>query len=169
MADKLPGLDEERIPGTAGLDARAMWTLLAGNALSAVGVGFFLPILPLFLKSRGSSAILIGLVFASGIVGRLPAQSPAGLLADRFGRRPVVVLAMLFYALLFPAYLLPLPTAGLIALRFVHAFAAGCYGPAARALVADLAPEARRGSAFGRMRASDMVGAADRAGAGRAG
>lgn len=152
-----PGSDEASV-GTAGIDARSMWALLLGNALSEVGIGFILPILPLFLARRGGSASLIGLIFAAGVAGRLISQYPAGRLSDRFGRRGVIVGSMFAYSLLFPVYLLPLPPESLIALRFVHALVGGAYVPAAMALVADLAPEGGRGSAFGRMRASDMVG-----------
>jgi MFS family permease len=63
------------------LDARTLWTLLAGNALTAIGIGFFLPILPLFLRSRGGAPLLVGLVFAAGVAGRTASQYPAGWLA----------------------------------------------------------------------------------------
>ncbi|MBO0701773.1 MAG: MFS transporter, partial [Candidatus Dormibacteraeota bacterium] len=140
-----------------GLDRRTLWTLLAGNALTGVGIGFFLPILPLFIRSRGGGALLVGLVFAGGVVGRALAQYPGGWLADRFGRKPVIVGATLAYALVFPLYLLPLPVAFVIGLRMVHAMAAGAYLPAAAAMIGDLAGP-RRARAFGMLRSSDMVG-----------
>ena len=66
------------------------WTLLVGNTLVMIGVGFFLPILPLFIGHRQGTALVVGAVFASGLLAIAVAQYPAGALADRFGRRPVI-------------------------------------------------------------------------------
>ena len=154
------GRFEEAPPTDAavpGLDRRTLWTLLAGNALTGIGIGFFIPILPLFIRSRGGGALLVGLVFAGGVVGRALAQYPGGWLADRFGRKPVIVGALLVYALLFPLYLLPLPVVFLVGLRVVHALAAGAYLPAAAAMIGDLGG-ARKARAFGLLRSSDMAG-----------
>lgn len=140
------------------LDVGARWTLLVGNALTEIGVGFFLPILPLFVHARGGEPALVGMVFAFGVAGRMVAQYPAGWLADHVGRRPMIVGSLLVYALMFPLYVLPMPPAALIAVRFVHSMAAGFYLPAALALVADLTPPASRGRVFGQLRASDMTG-----------
>lgn len=97
-------------------------------------------------------------MFASGQLARGVVQYPAGRLSDRLGRRPVIVASVALYALAYLLYLLPLPVAWLIAVRFVHAAFAGFYGPAAGALMADLTPAAGRGAAFGRLQASNMVG-----------
>jgi MFS family permease len=142
----------------SGLESRGLWTLLVGNALTEIGIGFFLPILPLFVQARGGEPALVGLVFASGISARALAQYPAGWLADRWGRRPLIVGSLLVYALLFPLYALPMPVELLVGLRFVHALAGGAYIPVAMALAADLAPPAARGRVFTRLRASDTVG-----------
>jgi MFS family permease len=154
------GRFEEAPPTDAavpGLDRRTLWTLLAGNALTGIGIGFFIPILPLFIRSRGGGALLVGLVFAGGVVGRALAQYPGGWLADRFGRKPVIVGSLLVYALLFPLYLLPLPIAFLVGLRMVHACAAGAYLPAAAAMIGDLGGQ-RKARAYGMLRSSDMLG-----------
>jgi DHA1 family tetracycline resistance protein-like MFS transporter len=139
------------------MNRRTLWTLLAGNALTTIGIGFFIPILPLFVRSRGQGALLVGFVFAGGVIGRALAQYPGGWLADRFGRKPVIVGALFCYAILFPVYLLPMAPAWLVLLRTAHAMSAGTYLPAATALIADLGG-ARRGRAFGLLRSSDMLG-----------
>src|SRR2546429_1729788 len=153
-----PGSDGSRGPNPAGLGPRAPWTLPAGNPLTMIGIGFFLPILPLLIAARGGGAALVGLVFASGMVARALVQYPAGWLSDRVGRRPVILGALFMYALIFPLYALPLPPVAIIAVRFVHALAGGSYEPASLALIADLTNSDRRGAAFSRLRASDMLG-----------
>ncbi len=158
MAEPFPAVDESVLTGTAGLDPRTFWTLLAGNALTMVGIGFFLPILPLVVAGRGGSSVQVGLIFAAGVGARALAQYPAGRLSDRVGRRPVIVVSLLLYSVMFPLYLIHMPPAALIGLRFVHAFGSAAYAPAAGALVADLTGAGERGRAFSRLRASDMVG-----------
>jgi MFS family permease len=158
MAGVSPGFDGSAVPGTAGLDARTLWTLLAGNTLTMVGIGFFLPILPLLIAARGGGAALVGLIFASGVVARALVQYPAGWLSDRVGRRPIILGSLFIYALIFPLYALPLPPTAIIAVRFVHALAGGSYEPASIALIADLTHSDRRGAAFSRLRASDTLG-----------
>ena len=145
-------------PASGGLDTRTLWTLLAGNTLTAIGIGFFLPILPLFVTARGGAPFLVGVVFAAGNVGRALAQYPAGWLADRVGRRPLLLGSLLVYALLFPLYVLPIPVGALVGIRFVQSLAGGAFVPAAMALAADVTPVARRGRVFSQLRASDMVG-----------
>jgi DHA1 family multidrug resistance protein-like MFS transporter len=153
-----PGFDGSNPPSTAGLDARTLWTLLTGNALTGVGIGFFLPILPLLIAARGGGAALVGLVFASGVAARALIQYPAGWLSDRVGRRPIILGSLFLYALIFPLYALPFPPVAIIAVRFAHALVGGAYEPAAMALMADLTHTDRRGAAFSRLRASDTVG-----------
>lgn len=144
-------------PRAARLTDRTLWILLTGNALTNTGIGFFLPILPLYMSSRGGDSLLVGLVFSAGIVGQTLSQYPGGWLSDRFGHRPVIVGSSLAYAVVFPLYILPVPLPWLIVLRFVHMLTAGAYTPAATAMVAQQGGS-RRGRAFALLRASSMVG-----------
>ena len=157
MAEELP-VGEGAAAGEARLGSGTLWTLLGANALTAVGVGFLLPVLPLFIASRGANSLLVGLVFGAEVAGRAVGQYPAGRLSDRHGRRPVLVLGLLVYALLFPLYLLPVPPTALIAVAFVQALAGGAVPVAATAMIADLTPSEERGRAYGMLRASDMAG-----------
>lgn len=100
----------------------------------------------------------MGVIFACGVIGAGVAQYPGGRLADRAGPKPVIVLALLVYSLLFLVYLLPIPLLILVPVRFAHAFFAGVYRPAAAAMLADLSSDADRGHAFGLLRAADTSG-----------
>src|ERR1700682_1087736 len=122
------------------MNRRTLWTLYACNLLASVGFWFFLPLLPIFLSRRGGSGALVGAVFAAGLLASAAIRYPAGWAADRFGTRPVLVGAMAAYALLFLAYLLPLPLGAFVALRFVHGAAAGAFWPAANGLIAEVTP-----------------------------
>ncbi len=126
---------------------RTLWTLYLCNLLAAVGLWFFLPILPIFLGRRGGSAALVGAVVAAGLVANALIRYPAGWAADRFGTRPVMIGAMAIQALLFLAYLPPIPLPGFVIVRFLHGAAAGAFLPASNGLLADVT---RHRSAGGR-------------------
>jgi len=137
---------------------RTLWTLYLCNLLAAVGLWFFLPVLPIFLGRRGGSAALVGAVIAAGLVGNALIRYPAGWAADRFGTRPVMIGAMAIQALLFLAYLPPIPLPAFVIVRFLHGAAAGAFLPASNGLLADVTAPSERGRAYGMMQSMNMVG-----------
>ncbi|GAC1474437.1 MAG: multidrug efflux MFS transporter NorA [Candidatus Dormibacteraceae bacterium] len=137
---------------------QTLWTLYAGNFLTQIGVWFFLPLLPIFIARRGGSPALVGDVFAAGLLANAIIRYPAGWAADRWGTRPVILLAIAGWTVLFLAYLLPLPLPALVVIRFLHGTTAGAYWPAANGLIAQLTPEGQRGRAFGVMQSTSMAG-----------
>jgi MFS family permease len=137
---------------------RTLWTLYAGNLLTAIGLWFFLPLLPIFITRRGGSSALVGVVFAAGLLANAAIRYPAGWAADRWGTRPVILGAMGAYAALFLAYLLPLPLPAFVVVRLLHGAASGAYWPAANGLIAQVTPPNQRGRAFGYMQSTMMAG-----------
>jgi MFS family permease len=137
---------------------RTLWTLYAGNLLTAIGLWFFLPLLPIFITRRGGSSALVGIVFAAGLLANAAIRYPAGWAADRWGTRPVILGAMGAYAALFLAYLLPLPLPAFVVVRLLHGAASGAYWPAANGLIAQVTPPNQRGRAFGYMQSTMMAG-----------
>jgi DHA1 family quinolone resistance protein-like MFS transporter len=137
---------------------RTLWTLYAVNFLNAIGMWFFLPLLPIFLGRRGGSAALVGAVVAAGLLSNALIRYPAGWAADRFGTRPVMLAAMGVTAALFLAYLLPLPAPAFILLRFIQGGAQGAYFPAANGLLAEITVPRERGRVFGFMQSTNMAG-----------
>jgi MFS family permease len=121
-----------------------------------IGV-IFLLLLPRFSESMlllraqnvGLAATWVPLVFAAMNLVYAPIAAPAGLLSDRFGRRPLIFVG---FAMLIPAQLL-LYAATSPAFVFAGAILWGIhYGltqGALAALVADAAPKTLRGTAFG--------------------
>ena len=137
---------------------RTLWTLYAINILNSTGLWFFLPLLPIFLGRKGGSAALVGVVFAGGLLANALVRYPAGWAADRYGTKPVLVVAMSANTLLFLAYLLPLPLGAFIAVRFLQGLASGAYWPAANGLIAEVTTRSERGRAFGYMQATNLAG-----------
>lgn len=129
---------------------RTYWVLFGGVLLMALAT-FVFPFLTLFLTARGYSVERAGVVVSLFGLGSIPAGPLAGSLADRIGRRPTLIGALLASAACTAA--LPfLPTPGLVAVgALVLGVAVHAYFPAANAIVADVVPPERCGDAYGLM------------------
>ena len=136
----------------------ALWGTIAAVFLVGTGVGSVLPILPLFLRERGGSYAMVGIVVGANLVAQFIAQYPAGRLSDRVGRAPLMIGGLVLAAAAIAAFALPLSIGWLIGLRFIQGLGAAAFRPGARAAVADLVPEGERGIAYGWLSGADMGG-----------
>lgn len=127
------------------------WTItLLGTLVTGASWALLSPILMIFLQEKFTVEIdQLALAFLpSGLVWAfLPSQ--LGRLADRFGRKPLMVLGMVVSAL--TCFLIPSvgSLAALAALWAVQALSTAAGDPAEQALVADLTGGDQRGRAYG--------------------
>lgn len=142
-------------------DARRLVRALAlATFLQWIGAGAILPLLPVYLHQHGGSDAVVGAVMSAFFAAGLVLQYPAGRLADRVGRRAVLVGGLLVYALASAGFLLdPAPQYD-IALRALQGAGAGASTVAALAMVAGAVPVHRRGRAFGAIYGSQLGGLA---------
>ena len=116
-------------------------------------------LVPLFgQESLSMSPGAIGAIFAVALATELVVLYPAGSAADRLGRRPVVIPSMAALAVLVAALgLAPTPLAfgGIMALLGI---ASGYAGVPPGAMLADVAPGERSGTAVGIFRFAGDVG-----------
>ena len=136
----------------------ALWGIVAAVFTAGTGVGSILPILPLFLRERGASYALTGIVVSASLVAQAIGQWPAGWLADRIGRRELMVGGLLLTAAASLAFVLPLSVAWLIGLRFLQGLGVAAAAPAERAAVADITPPEELGVAYGWLSAARIGG-----------
>ena len=124
--------------------------LIAGQGLLATGSGIVFPFLSLFATSVfGADIALAGVVASAFFVAGIPAAPLAGVVADRVGRRPVLVAAILAFATCLGA-MAAAPSLAVLLLAAVGAgFAGACVHPVNAAVVADVVPAERRGQAYG--------------------
>lgn len=132
--------------------------MIALSFLSMTGFGSVLPALPLYLRAHGLPLSWLGLAAGGYAAGALVGQVPFGVLADRMGRRPLIVAGMLAGAVSFALFLLPLSPPLYILLRAVQGLSSAATGPATGAMVADLAPGEERGRAYGLLLSGTMGG-----------
>ena len=124
------------------------WTVWSATLLFFGAFYALLTPVPLYLEAVGLPDWQIGFVLGAFGVASLVGRPVAGALNDSLGSRPVILFGT--FALAAGAGLTSLATgpAPLFALRVLQAAGYVSFTTAATALVADLAPEARRGAAL---------------------
>jgi MFS family permease len=112
----------------------------------------FVMLLPLFARRSDSFGAGVEALGVSAMAYALTSTFAApfiGMLADRFGRRPIILLSLAAYVLAFSGYLFAASAWLLILLRgLAGVFTAGLL-PAMTSIVGDLAPENRRAQWIG--------------------
>ncbi len=113
-----------------------------------VSFHLLLPLIPLYAVSLGLREAHVGLLHGFFAFSAMCWRPLAGHWADRIGRRPLVVLGPVIFALSSLGYSAAAGAASLLALRFFHGIGMG-FGPTAGSVVvADVAPPDRRGEAM---------------------
>jgi DHA1 family tetracycline resistance protein-like MFS transporter len=125
--------------------ARSVIILLAASVgLMMTGFGIILPIFARRLGEFGSGVEALGLMTMSFALAQLVAAPFMGSLADRYGRRPLILLSLVAFAAANLGFLLVSSTTGFIIVRVLEgALTAGLF-PAAMGVVADVVPENER-------------------------
>jgi DHA1 family multidrug resistance protein-like MFS transporter len=116
------------------------------------------PVLPAFAADLGAGPELLGVIIAASTITGVFFKLPAGALSDVLGRKRMMVLGALFFAI--PPFFYPFVSDpySLLALRFVHGFATAIFSPVAAAYVASIG-EARRGGRLGWYASMNDIGA----------
>ena len=101
------------------------------------------------LRNAGISVSGVAVLWALHHVVKMALTYAGGRLSDRVGRRSMIVLGWLAYALIYLAFGLVNSPAWLIVIFLAYGIYFGLCEPAEKALIADLVPRAVRGTAFG--------------------
>lgn len=115
------------------------------------------PVLPLFAVQLGAGPSAVGLIASISAFAGVVFSIPAGLLADRFGRKRLIVIAALIFASAPFGYLLVTEVWQLAVVRFYHGFATAIFLPVAMALVSGLSSR-ERGEKLGWFSTATLAG-----------
>jgi MFS family permease len=138
----------------------SFWFLWLGTVVNRLG-GFVLPFLSLYLTSqRGVSIGRAGLMVSLFGAGSFASQLLGGELADRLGRRPVLLMSLLITPPVTVALGLVRSLPAIGTATIVLGFFTDLYRPAVNAAVADLVPPESRTRAFGYLYWAINLGAA---------
>ena len=139
---------------------RLIRTLAVTVFLEWLGATSIVPMLPVYIRHLGGTDLLAGLVMASFFVAGVLFQYPLGRLADRVGRKPVLVGGLVVYGLASFAFLAPIVPAMAILLRGLQGLGAGASAIAALAMVSGAVAVERRGRAFATIYGAQISGMA---------
>ncbi len=137
----------------AGTKRRALLAVFITIAVSLIGFGIVIPLLPFYAKRFDAPEWQIGLLFASFSAAQLIAAPILGDWSDRFGRRPVLIVSLLGSAASFVMLALAPNMLWLFLSRVLDGFTGGNI-TTARAYIADISEPEKRARNFG------LIGAA---------
>ena len=154
-----------RGPGTPVVPAsdasvRLIRTLTVTVFLLWLGSTSIIPMLPVYIRSLGGTDTLAGLVMASFFAAGVLFQYPVGKLADRIGRKPVLLAGLVVYGVASFAFLAPIAPAMAIVLRGAQGLGAGAAAVASLAMVSGAVAVERRGRAFAAIFSAEIAGMA---------
>jgi MFS family permease len=117
----------------------------------AVFLSFFLllPTLPLYARAVGVAESRIGVLTGAFPLAAMVLRPVAGWAGDRYGRRPLMLLGALVFAISSLLYVASRSLPALVAVRALHGVGMALYPTGGMAMAADLAPPARRGHVLG--------------------
>src|SRR6266567_7489534 len=140
-------LTSELKPPQASLSSqtkRILYLLAACIALTMTGYGIVMPVFAKRIGELGSGVQALGLMTMSFAFAQFLLSPFMGSFADRFGRRPLILIALAGEVIANSAFVLAPSTGWYIAIRlFQGAITAGLL-PAVLGMIADTVPEQQR-------------------------
>jgi MFS family permease len=138
---------------------RQVWILALGRLLSEIGSGFTLFYAPIFfVRQIGLSATSVGLALGSASISGVAGRLISGSYADRWGRKPVLLLSTLVSAIACFIFAATQDFPTLVIGCLVQGLGVGLYWPANEAIVADLTTGEERRIAYAFTRLADNLG-----------
>jgi MFS family permease len=114
-----------------------------------VGTGMVVPVRVLYAQQQGASLAIISAMATSFLLSNFLFQYPLGWLADRWGRKRIMLIGLVGQAVVSLVYLWVADPVLFVGLRLVEGIFSATMLPPAKALIADTIPADQRGAAYG--------------------
>lgn len=126
--------------------------------VTLIGFGMVFPLLPFYAKLYNASEVTIGLLAASFAIAQFLFSPIWGRLSDRYGRKPIISLALLGLSIAFLVFGIAHNLMWLFISRFLQGVFSGAAMPAAQAYVADVTTREERIKGMGNLGAALALG-----------
>ncbi|MBI2018888.1 MFS transporter [Candidatus Daviesbacteria bacterium] len=126
--------------------------------VTIIGFGMVFPLLPFYAREFQASELTIGLLAASFAIGEFFFAPFWGRLSDRFGRKPIILLALIGVSLAFLSFALANNLLWLFISRFLQGVFSSATFTSASAYVADVTGRNDRIKGMSRLGASVALG-----------
>lgn len=143
-----------RFSGTRGV----LWALTAQVFFNMLGLGIVGPVMPLYAKSFGVGAAMVGMLGTAFAVARIIVNLPVGSLADRIGRKPFLVAGPLITCLASLMSGLAQQFGSLILYRFIQGIGSAALVTTAMTVLADITSRETRGRAMSLYQGALLLG-----------
>jgi MFS family permease len=138
---------------------RTFKVLLASALIENTAFGLIIPFLALYItQDVGLDEWMAGVVLAGYTIAGVPSMIIGGILADKFGRRPVLLASLGLMSLTMFMYFFADSFATLLMLVLADSFVGTMYMPAANAMIADIVKPIDRPRAYSALRVAWNVG-----------
>jgi len=151
----------QRIRSILGRYDQTIWIRVLGTILTTFAGFMVRPFLALYLFDQlGNNLIAAAMVTGLQPLTGMVASLFGGGLADRYGRKPLMVAALVIESLSMLGYIWADSLVSFAILTIINGIGASLFWPAASAQVADVVPEERRAEVFALLHTALNVGAA---------
>ncbi len=138
---------------------RELVILMITAMIDMIGVLMILPLLPFFAQRLGAGGLMVGLLVSSFSLAQLLSAPLWGRLSDKYGRRPVIMIALLSSAISYTVFGFAHTLLVLFLSRIVQGAGGGTVG-VIQAYVADSTKPEERTKALGWLSAATNFGVA---------
>ncbi|WP_426451558.1 MDR family MFS transporter [Paenibacillus sp. S-38] len=123
--------------------------LLLGTIMARAASSMSMPFLAIYLaKQSGLSPLLIGAIIGLGSLAGTAGGFIGGALSDRFGRKLILMAALLAWAAVFIGFAAAKAPLVFMLLNMLNGLARSLYEPVSQALMADITPPEKRLNVF---------------------
>lgn len=138
---------------------RAVYAVVGARFVNVLGNGIVYPYFTIhFFGNLGIPFSVVGLALLANNVLLATGTLVGGVLADRYGRKPVMVASMGSSAVTLAGYAVVTTGPALVVAAAAAGFTAGLYAPASQAALADLTASAARERAYALLKVASNVG-----------
>ncbi len=133
---------------------KSIFPLYLSVFVAVLGFSVVAPIFPLYVLDLGATHLMLGVIISVYGAVQLLTQVPAGRFSDLRGRKPVLLIGLITFALMPLFYIYASNTYQLILIRIFGGIGASMVWPVAMALIVDCVDPSHRGLAMGWYNAS---------------